>query len=267
MRNPIPAAALLLLILPAIACSQVQSKPLQQLKTELAESGRTLSNATYIELATLEASDGGMLANLWNAEFVTKVGDSTFILDMRLLTTVILVSTSLLLFLFTSLGFSLFRGRIHAMLGGLLEWSGIAPEVGKELRVLPLYRLRHGIPARTAFREYMRIDFVPKNRHRITALAFLGTAFLIMTIGLRGIKFMVPQQPDLIIVAIIVEITVLCMLGLSTWYEQQDADAVPVKEGVRLPDGSYVSRDYILKALTMVMNDLKGSTAGQGGRS
>jgi hypothetical protein len=39
---------------------------------------------------------------------------------------------------------------------------------------------------------------------------------------------MVAHQPDFIVIAIVVEITVLCLLGLTTWYEKEEE----VEEGV-----------------------------------
>ncbi|MBN1446542.1 MAG: hypothetical protein JXA28_01325, partial [Bacteroidetes bacterium] len=103
-------------------------------------------------------------------------------------------------------------------------------------------------------------------RNNVTAAAFLGTAFLILVIGLRGIKFLVPQHPDLVIAAIIVEITVLCMLGLTTWYERSDelqsAEAV---ETVRLPNDEYIDKEYVLQALRSVVEDLNSSVAPERG--
>jgi hypothetical protein len=66
----------------------------------------------------------------------------------------------------------------------------------------------------------------------------------------------------------VVEVTVLGMLGLSTWYELPDESPAtgPVSDTVRLPNGEYVTKEYILDALHRVIDDL-GERASTGGVS
>ena len=71
---------------------------------------------------------------------------------------------------------------------------------------------------------------VVRLENNVTAVAFMGTAFLIAMIGLRGIKFFVAHQPDWIMYALIVEITVLLLLGLTQWYESDEEGTEP--EGI-----------------------------------
>ncbi|MFZ1731660.1 MAG: hypothetical protein WBQ23_13350 [Bacteroidota bacterium] len=249
---------------PAILAAQSSHISLPQLKTALAKDGRGISEATYDELDRLLPSSGGALANLNNPEFVLRIGTSTFILDMRILGAVILLAMLVTLLLFSPIGFVLFRGGVHALLGNLLLMTHIAPDYGRHLVEEPRKWLRREATARLAFRGYMKSSFLPEYRNGITGTAFLGTAFLIFTIGLRGIKFMVPHQPDLIIIAIIVEITVLCMLGFSTIYERTDDEApaaMPENEAIMLPNGEYISREYVLDALQTVLSDLSVAAA------
>jgi hypothetical protein len=242
---------------------------LAQLKSSLASEGRSISGASYRELERLSESPGGLSANLWNAEYVFRIGESTFIVDMRLISTVTLAAFVIVLVLFSPLGFTLFRGGAHALLGSVLQFLRIAPEYGEHLRTEPRKWLAREQSARLAFRRYMHSAFIPAYRNNITAIAFLGTAFLIMSIGFRGIKFMVPHQPEMIIAAIIVEITVLCMLGLSTWYERSESEqAAPVADAVRLPNGQYLEREFVMKAIRDVVADLDAAAATEkGGRS
>ncbi|MCB2206195.1 hypothetical protein KQI65_15740 [bacterium] len=245
---------------PSMTMSDASQAPitLAQLQSTLAAEGRSISGASYRELARLEESRGGLSANLWNAEYVFRIGESTFIVDMRLISAITLASLIIVLVLFSPLGFTVFRGGVHALLGSILQFLHIAPEYGEHLRTEPQKWLQREDSARRAFRMYMRNAFIPLYRNNITAIAFLGTAFLIMSIGFRGIKFMVPHQPEMIIMAIIVEITVLCMLGLSTWYEHSEAQSVPepLPETVRLPNGQYLERDFVMRAIHDVLDDL-----------
>jgi|GEM_PF-881801 len=241
---------------------------LAELETMLAKDGRALSGASYAELEHLMPSPGGVAANLWNSAYVFRIGESTFIVDMRLITVVLLTSLGVVLLLFSPLGFMLFRGGAHALIGGVLTAFRIAPEFGEHLRREPKKWIRKEESSRRAFRAYMRHSFIPDYRNNVTAVAFLGTAFLILTIGLRGIKFMVPHQPDLIIMAIAVEITVLCMLGLTTWYERSEQlQSAETVETVRLPNGQYIDKEYVLQALRGVVEDLNASSAAEQGTS
>ncbi len=275
MRYLIIPALLLLLSISAAAQPQPvvsashATMSLAQLKSELAQSGRSVSSASYKELERLTMSPGGVAANLWNDAFVFRIGESTFIVDMRLISALTLTSLIVVLVLFSPLGFTLFRGGVHALIGSVLQFLRIAPEYGEHLRTEPKKWLLRESSARLAFRMYMRNAFIPEYRNNITAIAFLGTAFLIMSIGFRGIKFMVPHQPEMIIAAIIVEITVLCMLGLSTWYERSDSEeSAPAADAVQLPDGQYLEREYVMKAIHEVVADLNAAAAVEkGGRS
>ncbi len=242
---------------------------LAELKSRLASQGRGISGASYRELERLAESPGGLSANLWNAEYVFRIGESTFIVDMRLISTVTLAAFVVVIVLFSPLGFTLFRGGAHALLGAALQFLRIAPEYGEHLRTEPRKWLQREHSARIAFRRYMHSAFIPAYRNNVTAIAFLGTAFLIMSIGFRGIKFMVPHQPEMIIAAIIVEITVLCMLGLSTWYERSDSEQpASATDAVQLPNGQYLEREFVMKAIRDVVADLDAAAAlEKGGRS
>lgn len=265
MRYFIIPALLLLLSLPAAAQGK-HTVSLADLKTELTADNRTISGATYAELEHLVVSRGGLSNNLWNDEYVFRIGESTFIVDMRLVSTVILLSLIVVLILFSPLGFMLFRGGVHALLGSTLQFLRLAPDYGEHLRLEPRKWLARESTGRLAFRAYMRESFIPQYRNNVTAVAFLGTAFLIMSIGFRGIKFMVPHQPEMIIIAIVVEITVLCMLGLSTWYERaEEEQPAAIADTIQLPNGQYIEREYVLTALRSVVEDLNAAAATEEG--
>lgn len=231
---------------------------LSQLKARLAAEtpARSISQATATEIERLNPSEGAMWENLFNGEYVARVGTTTFIIDMTPVTLVAFGLVFTVLFFFTPWGLALFRGRLHAAAGAFLSGTGIAPDFGRQLRRLPNTWLARYGTARRAFAGYMREDFIPSYKNNVTAIAFIGTAFLIAVIGLRGIKFMVPHQPDLILIAIMVEVAVLTLLGTVTWYERQ-AEAEKVKTiAVTQKDLSY---DEVVRQVEHMLTDLRES--------
>ena len=179
--------------------------------------GRDLSQASHEELAKLY--EGGPMT-----ERVVRIGISTFILNLAWIYGLSGFSLIVILMFFTPLGLALFRGNLHAFIGAILKATGISKKFGDHLIKKPKFWLQKEKSVRHAFAMYMHNEFIPDYKNNITAIAFIGTAFLILNIGLRGVKFMVAHQPDLIIIAIIVEITVLCLLGLTTWYEKEEEE-------------------------------------------
>jgi hypothetical protein len=170
------------------------------------------------ELDKLEPTPGGVWGNLFNSNYVFKVGTSTIFLNMGAISTLILLGIFVILFFFTPLGLVIFRGGLHNGLGAMASLFG-AKTLGKHLTMLPAYLNRYKSSVK-AFGMYMHNEFIPQYKNNITAIAFMGTAFLILNIGLRGVKLMVAHEPTLIILAIIVEMIVLLLLGLTTWYEK-----------------------------------------------
>jgi hypothetical protein len=199
---------------------QEQMMTIDQFKDYLASQGRTLSEARQEELMKLK--EGGPLS-----ERVLKIGISTFILNLAAIYIVACIAAFVILVFFTPFGLFIFRGNLHSFIGSLLKATGISKKFGDHLIKEPKKYLQKYHSVREAFAMYMHNEFIPDYKNNITAIAFIGTAFLIMNIGLRGVKFMTSHQPNLIIIAILVEITVLCLLGLTTWYEKEE----PEEEG------------------------------------
>jgi hypothetical protein len=189
-----------------------------QLEAQLRQDNRNLSQATPQDLERL--AEGGR----WSA-YVLKIGNSIFILNIAAIFTIGIILVFVVVMFFTPLGLAFFRGGLHAFAGSVLKATGISPGqegFGYHLMTKPREALKKADGVRNAFRHYMHHDFIPNYKNNVTALAFMGTAFLICMIGLRGVKFMTPQSPDLIIIAIIIEMTVLMFLGLTTWYEKEE---------------------------------------------
>lgn len=236
---------------------------LDELKAQLAREERTLAEATHDELARLAPSGGSLIDNLTNDEYVARIGLSTFILDLRMILAVIGTAALVVLLFFTPMGFMLTRGRLHAALGGILSASGIAPDFGRHLAEEPARWLREASGARRAFGLYMHNAFIPAYKNNITAIAFVGTAFLILNIGLRGIKFMTAHQPDMIIIAIVIEMTVLCLLGMTTWYEKQmevaEARATAPADAALFDTDKWILREEAVRMIDKVKEDIEAS--------
>ncbi len=203
-----------------VALAQEQSgemMTLEQFKNYLREEGkgRDLSQATHEELEKI--LPGGPLT-----ERVIKIGISTFVINMAFVYVMVGVSFFVIVMFFTPVGLFLFRGNLHAFIGAVLKGSGIAKRFGEHLMKEPKRWLKKEKSVRDAFALYMHNEFIQEYKNNITAIAFLGTAFLICMIGLRGIKFMVAHEPIWIMIAIIIEVTVLTLLGLTTWYEKEE---------------------------------------------
>ena len=248
---------LAMLFLPLVVGIAQQTYTLDEFTERLRSESpsRTLNQATPEELDLLRATPGGMAANLFTPRYVVRIGVSTFIIDMRLISTMTLLSLSVVVLFFTPAGLWLFRGGLHRFVGGALDRSGLAKDFGRHLAKQPVRWLRQQGSVRKAFALYMHNEFIPQYKNNITAIAFMGTAFLILNIGLRGIKFMVAHQPDMIILAIIVEITVLCLLGLTTWYEKHVANGPSLAE--QLLPGHDLDSSLVIDRLQQMIQELR----------
>lgn len=211
----------------SIAQTKEEMMTLDQYKALLRDEGkgRDLSQATHEELAKLY--EGGPMS-----ERVVRIGLATFILNLAWIYGLGAFSFIVILMFFTPLGLFLFRGNLHSFVGAILKATGLSKKFGDHLIKKPKFWLQKEKSVRAAFAMYMHNEFIPDYKNNITAIAFIGTAFLILNIGLRGVKFMVAHQPNLIIVAIIVEVTVLCLLGLTTWYEKEEEEEEGVGAGL-----------------------------------
>ena len=71
-------------------------------------------------------------------------------------------------------------------------------------------------------RLYMAHHFTEKYSNNVTALAYGGAAFLIVAVGIRGLKFIPPQKPSFILLAIFLEFTMLSLLAVTMFYTEEE---------------------------------------------
>lgn len=72
------------------------------------------------------------------------------------------------------------------------------------------------------FRLYMSHHFTEKYANLTTGLAYGGAAFLIVAVGVRGLKFIPAQKPSWIFLAITLEFTMLSLLAVTLIYTEEE---------------------------------------------
>ncbi len=249
---------------PAVQAQGEEMMTLEQMKMKLRDEGkdRDLSQLTHPELEMIKPSPGKFLGNMFNTEYVMKIGISTFILNMFAILTVIIIAVFVVLFFFTPVGLFLFRGSLHSFVGAVLKTTGISKKFGDHLMTEPKKWLQKEKSVRQAFALYMHNEFIPEYKNNITAIAFMGTAFLICSIGLRGVKFMTAHQPDIIVIAICIEMTVLLLLGLTTWYEKEEEEEAGTGAGM---PGKQLSLADVERRLDALKQELEATVRTETG--
>ncbi|MDP2364831.1 MAG: hypothetical protein Q8M94_13820, partial [Ignavibacteria bacterium] len=71
-------------------------------------------------------------------------------------------------------------------------------------------------------RLYMAHHFTEKYSNNVTGLAYAGAAFLIVAVGIRGLKFIPANRPSYILLAIFLEFTMLSLLALTLVYTEEE---------------------------------------------
>ncbi|HYM19889.1 MAG TPA: hypothetical protein VEW28_02680 [Candidatus Kapabacteria bacterium] len=69
---------------------------------------------------------------------------------------------------------------------------------------------------------YMRFHFVEHYSNTTQGLAYAGAAFLIIVVGIRGLKFIPATKPSFVLFALGVEFTMLCLLALTLLYTEEE---------------------------------------------
>lgn len=76
--------------------------------------------------------------------------------------------------------------------------------------------LLHGL------RLYMSHHFTEKYANMVTGFAYGGAAFLIVAVGIRGLKFIPATRPSFILLAIILEFTLLALMAFTLIYTEEE---------------------------------------------
>ena len=84
-----------------------------------------------------------------------------------------------------------------------------------------LWRRNHMLIMK-GLRLYMAHHFTEKYSNNVTGLAYGGAALLIVAVGIRGLKFIPPQKPSFILLAIFLEFTMLSLLAITLIYTEEE---------------------------------------------
>jgi hypothetical protein len=69
---------------------------------------------------------------------------------------------------------------------------------------------------------YMKFHFTEHYANMVQGLAYAGAAFLIIMIGIRGLKFIPAVKPSPILMALGIEFSLLCLLALTLMYTEEE---------------------------------------------
>ncbi len=69
---------------------------------------------------------------------------------------------------------------------------------------------------------YMKFHFVEHYSNVVQGLAYAGAAFLIIVVGIRGLKFIPAVKPSPILFALGIEFSMLCLLALALLYTEEE---------------------------------------------
>jgi hypothetical protein len=71
-------------------------------------------------------------------------------------------------------------------------------------------------------RLYMSHHITEKYQNFVTGMAYGGAAFLIVAVGIRGLKFIPAAKPSFILLAIFLEFTMLSLLAITLMYTEEE---------------------------------------------
>lgn len=106
---------------------------------------------------------------------------------------------------------------------------GRIKEVISEVIVTEIYDIksarkwqRNRLHVFAGLRLYMAHHFSHKYANNVTGFAYGGAAFLIIAVGIRGLKFIPGTRPSLIFFAILLEFTMLSLLAITLFYTEEE---------------------------------------------
>jgi hypothetical protein len=76
--------------------------------------------------------------------------------------------------------------------------------------------------SKTPFAKWMINVFVPKFENNVEAFAYWGAGLLIVVVGLRGIKILGPEHSGIVLLALLLEFTLISLLGFTLFFKPED---------------------------------------------
>ncbi len=112
-----------------------------------------------------------------------------------------------------------------------------------------LWRRNHTLVMK-GLRLYMSHHFTEKYSNNVTGLAYGGAAVLIVTVGIRGLKFIPAAKPSIILFATFLEFTMLALMAFTLMYTEEEERMDKMLK--KMEDGSRSS----LEALRAQQHDI-----------
>ncbi len=84
--------------------------------------------------------------------------------------------------------------------------------------------LQRAIRFNDGLQFYLKFYFTIKYSNTVLGFVYIGAGVLIIIIGLRGIKFIPPNQPSLVLFALGLEFTLLVIYAVSVMYSKQEGE-------------------------------------------
>lgn len=81
---------------------------------------------------------------------------------------------------------------------------------------------RNHIHVLKGFRLYMAHHFTEKYSNMVTGMAYGGAALLVVSVGIRGLKFIPAAKPSIILFSTLLEFTMLCLMALTMLYTEEE---------------------------------------------
>jgi len=91
---------------------------------------------------------------------------------------------------------------------------------------------------------YMRFYFTIKYGNAVLGLVYIGAAILIIIVGLRGLKFIPPTQPSVVLFALGLEFTLLVTYAFSLIYTKQDEEGKSMQGHSEHGESMFLGSDF-----------------------
>ncbi len=77
-----------------------------------------------------------------------------------------------------------------------------------------------------AWRFFMQEYFVPRFANVVSGMAYCGAAFLIVSVGLRGLRFIPASRPSVLLATISLECAFLLLLGITLAFQHEETSGI-----------------------------------------
>lgn len=106
--------------------------------------------------------------------------------------------------------------------------EAFSPAVEHSVKTLQSARIwqQNHISLLRGVRLFMSEYFAPNCGNNVQGLAYAGAGFMIVVIGLRGLRFIPASRPSLIIASISLEFALLVALGITLYFQREEASSI-----------------------------------------